>query len=103
MTFSRIVAGYFYLVLDSNKRNVIYPSFLCSDLETIDVSCLPTVSTYLSVRLEGKHGAQGQRREVSYFATPPFGSYEYIIQFGGFFTYLCGYFLVVWKSQLLPL
>lgn len=70
MTFSRIVAGYFYLVLDSNKRNVIYPSFLCSDLETIDVSCLPTVSTYLSVRLEGKHGAQGQRREVSYFATP---------------------------------
>lgn len=27
-------------------------------------------STYLSVRLEGKHGAQGQRREVSSFANP---------------------------------
>lgn len=43
MTFSRIVAGYFYLVLDSNKRNVIYPSFHCSDLETIGVSDLTTV------------------------------------------------------------
>lgn len=76
MTFSRIVAGYFYLILDSNKKNVIYPSFHCSDLETIGVSYLTTVrletlGQHLPFRKAGgETWAQGQRREVSHFATP---------------------------------